>query len=77
LLLVAAGAFMLWKARAALAAPGLPEAVLLSRFALVEALMGALGLVAAGVALLALLPRAKTRTLRLRDLAPSDHEEGR
>jgi hypothetical protein len=71
-LLVVAGGFLLWKGweahLAASAAAGTPSAVLLSRVALVEALMGALGLVAAGVALNALRTRQRTRTLRLSDL---------
>ena len=56
-LLAVGGAFMLWRAweaRAAGAAAEGGEAALLSRVALVEALVGALALVAAGVALLAL-----------------------
>jgi hypothetical protein len=79
-LLVVAGGFMLWKAweahAAAGAAAGTPSAVLLSRLALVEALMGILGLVAAGVALTALRLRKRTHTLRLSDLERSDQDEG-
>ncbi len=77
-LLVVAGGFMLWKAweaHAAAAAGGAP-AVLLSRLALVEGLLGVLGLVAAGVALTALRPRKRTHTLRLSDLERSDQDEG-
>jgi hypothetical protein len=79
-LLVVAASFMLWKAwvthLAARAAAGTPSTVLLSRVALVEALMGTLGLVAAGVALTALRNRRRTHTLRLGDLTRSDPEEG-
>ncbi len=77
-LLVVASAFMLWKAWAAhlAAAAGGPGAVLLSRVALVEALLGVLGLAAAAVALLALRTRKRTHTLRLSDLARSDQDEG-
>jgi hypothetical protein len=70
-LLAVGGAFMLWRAweaRAAGAAAEGGEAVLLSRVALVEALVGALALVAAGVALLALRRRPRTHTLHLGDL---------
>ncbi len=71
-LLVVAAGFMLWKAweahLAAGAAAGTPAAVLLSRVALVEALLGVLGLVAAGVALNALRTRKRAHTLRLGDL---------
>lgn len=79
-LLVVAGAFMLWKAwgthlaaRAAAESSGAP---LLSRMALVEALLGILGLAAAGVALLALRTRKRTHTLRLSDLERNGHEDG-
>jgi hypothetical protein len=71
-LLVVASGFLLWKAwdasQSASAAAGTPSAVLLSWVALVEALLGALGLVAAGVALNALRTRKRTHTLRLDDL---------
>ncbi len=71
-LLLLGGGFMLWRAweahRAAGAADGMPSAVLLSRVALVEALLGALALVAAGVALNALRVRKRAHTLRLSDL---------
>ncbi len=73
-LLVVTGAFMLWKAwgahLAARQAPGTSEVLLLSRIALVEALLGMLGLAAAGVALLTLRKRRRTHTLRLGDLGP-------
>ncbi len=79
-LLVVAGAFLLWKAwgthLAARAAAGSSGAQLLSRMALVEALLGILGLAAAGVALLALRTRRRTHTLRLSDLAHGDREDG-
>jgi len=79
-LLMVAGGFMLWKAWGAHveagAAAGTPPAALLSRLALVEALMGVLGLVAAGVALAALRTRRRTHTLRLSDLSPGDRAEG-
>jgi len=78
-LLMAASAFMFWKAwgaHLAAAAAGAPEAVLLSRVALVEALLGILGLAAAAVALLALRARKRTHTLRLSGLERSDQEEG-
>jgi len=69
---------MLWKAwgahLAARAAAG-SSAVLLSRVALVEALLGALGLVAAGVALNALRTRRRTHTLQLSDVAKPDSPE--
>ncbi len=77
-LLVVASAFLLWKAWGAHLATreaGGSGALLLSRIALVEALLGVLGLVAAGVALLALRARKRTHTLRLGDLersAPDD-----
>jgi hypothetical protein len=74
-LLVVAGSYMLWKAWdarvAAREVAGAPAAALLSRVALVEALLGALGLVAAGVALGALRTRQRTHTLRLSDVASS------
>lgn len=80
LLLVVAGAFMLWKSwgahLAAREASGAPGAVLLSRIALVELLLGILGLAAAGVAFVALRPRKRTHMLRLSDLARSDLDEG-
>lgn len=79
-LLIVAGAFMLWKAwgahLAAGEAAGTSGALLLSRIALVEALLGILGLVAAGVALLALRTRRRTHTLRLSDLERSASDEG-
>ncbi len=79
-LLIVASAFMLWKAwgahLAAREAAGGSGAVLLSRIALVEALLGILGLIAAGVALLALRTRKRTHTLRLGDLDRSDPGEG-
>ncbi len=79
-LLVVAGAFMLWKAwgthLAAGAAAGSAEALLYSRMALVEALLGVLGLAAAGVALLALRSRKRTHTLRLSDLQGNGNEDG-
>ncbi len=79
-LLIVAGAFMLWKAwgahLAAREATGGSGALLLSRIALVEALLGVLGLVAAGVALMALRTRKRTHTLRLGDLERSASDEG-
>ena len=79
LLLVAGGAFLLWKAwgshAAARAAGSGAEALLLSRMALVEGLMGILGLVAAGVAFLALRPHRRRHTLHLGDLAQSSPGE--
>lgn len=75
-LLVVGGVFMLakaWEAHAAAADAG-AGAVLLQRVALVEALVGVLALAAAGMALLALRPRRRARTLRLRDLAPPPRE---
>lgn len=79
-LLVVGGGFLLWKAwgahLAARAAGASPEALLLSRVALVEALMGSLGLVAAGLALLALRQRKRTHTLQLGDLAKRSEDEG-
>ncbi|HET6413752.1 MAG TPA: hypothetical protein VFG53_16965 [Anaeromyxobacter sp.] len=78
LLLVAGGAFLLWKAwgshAAARASGGGPDAVLLARTALVEGLMGVLGLVAAAVAFLALRPRRRRHTLHLGDLAQGSPE---
>ncbi len=77
-LLVVAAAFMLWKAwgahQAALAAAGTSEAVSFSRLAVFEGLMGLLGLVAAGMALLALRVRKRTHTLRLGDLQKGSHD---
>lgn len=70
-LLAMGSAFMLWRAweaRSAAAATEGGEAALLSRVALVEALVGALALVAAGLALLALRRRPRTHTLQLGDL---------
>lgn len=61
--------FRAWQARAA-AAEGGPAAALLRNVALVEALVGVLALVAAGVALLALRPRGRRHTLKLKDLEP-------
>lgn len=79
-LLVVAGAFMLWKAwgahLAAGAAAGSAEGLLYSRMALVEALMGVLGLAAAGVALLALRTRKRTHTLQLSDLQENGNQDG-
>lgn len=80
-LLVAASAFMLWKAweahLAAQEAPATPGALLLSRIALVEGLLGILGLAAAGMALMALRARKRTHTLRLSELDRSDQDEAR
>ncbi len=79
-LLVVGGCFLLWKAwgahLAARAGGASPEALLLSRVALVEALMGVLGLVAAGLALLSLRQRKRTHTLQLGDLAKRSEDEG-
>jgi hypothetical protein len=79
LLLVVAGGFVLWKAwgaqQAARSAAGTSDAVLLSRLALVEGLLGLLGLAAAGLALLALRRRARTHTLRLGDLRRGEGTE--
>ncbi len=72
-LLAVGGGFLLWKAweaRAAARAAEGPAATLLTRVALVEVLMGALGFVAAAVALLALRRRGRTHTLHLGDLPP-------
>lgn len=69
-LLTIGGAFMLvkaWQAWDAARSPG-GDPVLLRRIALVEALVGVLALVAAGVALLALRRRRRTHTLHLDDL---------
>ncbi|HYG69286.1 MAG TPA: hypothetical protein VD838_16560, partial [Anaeromyxobacteraceae bacterium] len=71
-LLVVGGAFMLWKAvdafRSASGSAG-DEGVLLEWIAAVEALVGVLALVAAGVALRSLRPRQRKHTLVLRDVA--------
>lgn len=71
-LLLVGGGFMLVKALAARRAAGavaLPaDAALLERIALVEALVGVLALAAAGMALLALRRRKRTRTLQLKDV---------
>ncbi len=71
-LLLVGGAFMLVKAlearRAAGAVATPADAALLSRIALVEALVGVLALAAAGMAILALRRRKRTRTLRLKDV---------
>jgi hypothetical protein len=81
-LLLVGSAFLLWKAwearAAARAGAGTAGAVLLWRVALVEALMGALGLTAAAVAVLALRKRTRTHTLRLSDLGspPAAEPEG-
>lgn len=67
------GAFMLAKAWSAHRGAALSEpadAVLLSRLALVEALMGALALAAGIVALLSLRRRPRAHTLHLEDVAP-------
>lgn len=69
-LLLVGGAFMLvkaWQAWAGARVPG-GDPVLLGRIALVEALVGVLALVAAGVALLSLRRRRRTHTLHLDDL---------
>jgi hypothetical protein len=69
-LLAFGGAFMLWKAFAASQTAGGEtggDALLLRRVALVEALVGVLALGAAVIALLALRPRRRRQTLRLRD----------
>ncbi|MFT3915482.1 MAG: hypothetical protein QM704_15595 [Anaeromyxobacteraceae bacterium] len=62
-LLGVGGAFMLWRARETW--PGLHGDALPAALALVEALMGALALVAAVVALRALKPRPRKHTLHL------------
>jgi hypothetical protein len=62
-LLLAGAAFMSW--RASVTWPGLHGEALPAVLALVEALMGLLALVAAGVALRAMRPRPRQRTLRL------------
>jgi threonine/homoserine/homoserine lactone efflux protein len=71
LLLVGAG-FMAWKAIEAWQASGAAaepqEAVLLSRIAMVEALVAALALAAAIVAALSLRARVRRRTLTLHDV---------
>jgi hypothetical protein len=70
-LLAVGGAFMLakaWEARSAAAEPGAGDALLLQRIALVEALVGVLAIAAAVIALLALRPRRRRQTLRLKDL---------
>jgi len=67
-LLAVGGSYMLWRAweaRAAARAIGGPEAALPARIALVEALVGALALVAALAALGALRRRPPSKTLRL------------
>ena len=72
-LLWVGGAFMLAKAWSAHrgAALGEPaDAILLSRMALVEALMGVLAFAAGAVALLSLRRRPRSHTLRLEDVAP-------
>ncbi|GEJ56271.1 hypothetical protein [Anaeromyxobacter diazotrophicus] len=70
-LLAAGGGFMLWRAaearRAARALEG-GEAALASRMALVWALVGALALLTAAAAALALRPRRRQKSLRLDDL---------
>jgi hypothetical protein len=70
-LLLVGGAFMLvkaYEARRAAGAVAPADAVLLSRIALVETLVGLLALVAAGIALLALRRRRRPHTLRLKDV---------
>ena len=72
-LLAVGGGYLLWRAWEARGAGREAygaSALLLSRVALVEALMGALGLAAAAVALLALRRRRRTHTLHLSDLPP-------
>ncbi|HET6437305.1 MAG TPA: hypothetical protein VFG59_04545 [Anaeromyxobacter sp.] len=64
--------FKAWEARHAARLVTGGAASLLSRVALVEALMGMLGLAAAAVALLALRRRKRTHTLHLSDLASPD-----
>ncbi len=69
-LLLGGGAWMLWRAWGAHAASErLPaaDALLTGRIALVEALVGALAVLTGVVALSSLRPRARRRTLRLRD----------
>ncbi|WP_041454072.1 hypothetical protein [Anaeromyxobacter sp. K] len=69
-LLLVGGAFMLvraWQAWDGARTPG-GDPVLLQRIALVEALVGVLALVAAGIALLSVRRRRRTHTLRLDDL---------
>jgi hypothetical protein len=69
-LLLVGGGFMLWRAwetnRGALLESG-GDALLLRRMALVEGLVGALALGAAVIAVLALRPRRRRRTLDLGD----------
>ncbi len=76
-LLAVGGAFMLWKAagthRAAAQAGG-ADGVLLSRLALVWALVGVLALAAAAMALLALRERPRRHTLHLGDV--KRHRDG-
>lgn len=70
-LLLIGAVFMLVKAFQAHRAAGTvppADALLLERIALVEALVGALALVAAGVALLALRRRRRAHTLHLKDV---------
>ncbi|MFO0584437.1 MAG: hypothetical protein U0229_19365 [Anaeromyxobacter sp.] len=62
-LLTVGGAFMLWRARETW--PGLHGDALPVVVAIVEALMGALALVAAVVAVRALRPRPRKHTLHL------------
>ena len=78
-LLWVGGVFMLAKAWAAHRGAGLAEpadAILLTRIALVEALMGALALAAGAVALLSLRRRRRTHTLHLEDVASSPGPRG-
>jgi hypothetical protein len=70
---------MLWRALEAWreargAGPGAADALLLSRVALVEALVALLALGAAALALGALRPRRRGHTLRLGDLAPGPRD---
>jgi hypothetical protein len=72
-LLWVGAAFMLtkaWSTRRGIALVEPADAILLSRLALVEALMGALALAAGAVALLSLRRRPRTHTLHLEDVAP-------
>ena len=66
---------MLWRAQEAwrdARAGGAADAALLSRVAVVEALVALLAFAAAALALLALRPRKREHTLRLGDLEPGD-----
>lgn len=79
-LLVTGGVFMLARALEARRGAGeVPpaDAPLLSRIALIEALVGVLALCAAGMALLALRRRKRPRTLDLKGVEPPGEHSSR